>query len=125
MGGLRGRPLHPVAELCGRTTVAWKDHAKVLVDRLIIEGEDGAVEALDLHPRLTVIGGMPPAARIAFTHLLAGALHGTERGVHAEITDDTGRRLVVVRPAVGMGRVVDVDAGADVTQQYRGFDGKI
>jgi hypothetical protein len=96
----------------------------VLVERLIIEGEDG-VEAVDLHPRLTVIGGMPAPARHAFTQLLAGALHGSERGVHAEVRDEAGRRLVVMRPAVGMGRVVDVDGGADVTQQYRGYDGKI
>lgn len=96
----------------------------MLVDRLIIEGEDGA-ESVDLHPRLTVIGGMPPAARVAFTQMLAGALQGTERGVHAEIRDDNERRLVVIRPGVGTGRVVDVEAGADVTQQYRGFDGKI
>jgi hypothetical protein len=60
----------------------------VLVDRLIIEGDEG-VESVDLHPRLTVIGGMPPTARIAFAQLLAGALHGTERGVHAELTDDS------------------------------------
>jgi hypothetical protein len=48
----------------------------VLVDRLIIEAEEG-VESIDLHPRLTVIGGMPPAARMSFAQLLAGALHGT------------------------------------------------
>jgi hypothetical protein len=96
----------------------------VLVDRLIIEGEDEA-ESVDLHPRLTVIGGMPPAARMAFFQLLAGALHGTERGVHAEVTDDSGRRLVIIRPAVGMPRVVDIEAGADVTAQYRTYDGKI
>jgi hypothetical protein len=120
-----GRAPRAPAAAVAVTTVTWKDPANVLVERLIIEGEDGVVESLDLHPRLTVIGGMPPAARIAFTHLLSGALHGHERGVHAELTDDAGRRLVVVRPAVGMGRVVDIDAGADVTQQYRGFDGKI
>ena len=96
----------------------------MLVDRLIIEGEE-AVESVDLHPRLTVIGGMPPAARMAFAQLLEGALHGTERGVHAEVTDDSGRRLVVLRPGGAEGRVVDVDANADVTAQYRGFDGSI
>jgi hypothetical protein len=96
----------------------------VLVDRLIIEGQDAA-ESVDLHPRLTVIGGMPPQARLAFAHMLAGALHGTEHGVHAEVTDDSGRRLVVLRPAGGAPHIIDVDAGADVTAQYRGFDGGI
>jgi hypothetical protein len=105
--------------------VAERNHGgKVLVNRLIIEGEDGA-ESVDLHPRLTVIGGMSPPARMAFAQLLAGALHGTERGVHAEVTDDSNRRMVIIRPTVGMPRVVDVEAGADVTAQYRTYDGKI
>lgn len=96
----------------------------MLVDRLIIEGDEGA-ESIDLHPRLTVIGGMPPAARIAFTELLAGSLQGTERGVHVEIRDDAGRRLVILRPTTGMPRIVDIAGGADVTAQFRAFDGKI
>jgi hypothetical protein len=98
--------------------------AAVLVDRLIIEAEEG-VESIDLHPRLTVVAGMPPAARMAFAQALAGALHGTERGVHAEVRDESGRRLVVLRPGVGTGRVVDVDGNADVTAQFRSFDGII
>lgn len=96
----------------------------MLVDRLIVEGSDG-VETLDFHPRLTVVGGMAPDTRNAFFNLLAGALHGHVRGIHAEVTDDTGRRLVVLRPGVGQGRVVDVETSADVSMQYRSFDGKI
>lgn len=95
----------------------------MLVDRLIVEGSDG-VETLDFHPRLTVVGGMAPDTRNAFFNLLAGALHGHVRGVHAELTDDTGRRLVVVRPGVGQGRVVDVETSADVSMKYHSFDGK-
>lgn len=101
-----------------------KPGVRVLVERLIVEGSEG-VETLDLHPRLTVVGGMPPEARNAFFNLLQGALHGNVRGVHAEIRDDAGRRLVVLRPGVGQGRVVDIKTSADVSLEFRSFDGKI
>jgi hypothetical protein len=68
---------------------------------------------------------MPPDARAAFGSLLAGALHGTVRGVHAEVIDDTGRRLVVLRPSSGPHRVIDVATATDVTSQHRGFDGRV
>jgi hypothetical protein len=100
------------------------DRPLVLVERLIVEG-DGDAASVDFHPRLTVLGGMPADARAAFGSLLAGALHGTVRGVHAEVVDDTGRRLVVLRPASGPHRVVDVATSADVTGQHRGFDGRV
>jgi hypothetical protein len=100
------------------------DRPLVLVERLIVEG-DGDAASVDFHPRLTVLGGMPADARAAFGSLLAGVLHGTVRGVHAEVVDDTGRRLVVLRPASGPHRVVDVAASADVTGQHRGFDGRV
>jgi hypothetical protein len=96
----------------------------VLVERLIVEG-DGDAASVDFHPRLTVLGGMPVDARAAFGSLLAGALHGTVRGVHAEVVDDTGRKLVVLRPASGPHRVIDVATAADVTAQHRGFDGRV
>lgn len=96
----------------------------MLVERLIVEG-DGAAASVDLHPRLTVLGGMPPDARAAFGSLLAGALHGTVRGVHAEVVDDSGRKLVVLRPSSGPHRVIDVATAADVTAQHRGFDGRV
>jgi hypothetical protein len=96
----------------------------VLVERLIVEGEQSAA-SVDLHPRLTVMGGMPAHARAAFGNLLAGALHGTARGVHAEVIDDSGRRLVVLRPVAGHHRVVDVATAADVTEQYRTYDGRV
>jgi len=100
----------------------------VLVERLIVEGiVEGADSApcVDFHPRLTVMGGMPPQARFAFHDLLAGALHGVAQGVHAEVIDDAGRRLVVLRPAGGMDRVIDVGTSADVTEQFRGYDGHV
>ena len=96
----------------------------MLVERLIVEGVDSAA-SVDFHPRLTVMGGMPGDARIAFGNLLSGALHGTARGVHAEVIDDSGRRLAVLRPASGPHRIIDVATSADVTVQHRGFDGRV
>lgn len=94
------------------------------LDRLIIEGDEG-VETIDLHPRLTVIGGMPPDARQAFFTMLTGVIHGTVRGVHAEITDDNGRRLVLLRPMDGEDRVVEVQSYTDMSMQYRSPRGDI
>jgi hypothetical protein len=100
------------------------DTCPVLVERLIVEG-DGEAASVDFHPRLTVLGGMPGDARGAFGSLLSGALHGTVRGVHLEVVDDSGRRLVVLRPSSGPHRVIDVATAADVTAQHRGFDGRV
>lgn len=71
------------------------------------------------------MGGMPGDARAVFTGLMAGALHGTVRGVHAEVVDDAGRRLVVLRPVSGPDRVVDVATSTEVTNQFQGFDGHV
>ena len=100
------------------------DRPNVLVERLIVEG-DGEAASVDFHPRLTVLGGMPGDARGALGALLSGALHGTVRGVHLEVVDDSGRRLVVLRPASGQHRVIDVVTSTDVTAQHRGFDGRV
>jgi hypothetical protein len=100
------------------------DTPLVLVERLIVEGE-GSAASVDFHPRLTVMGGMPGDARAAFAGLIAGALHGTAQGVHAEVVDDAGRRLVVLRPVSGPHRVVDVNTSAEVTDQFRGYDGNV
>src|SRR5918994_1052508 len=106
-------------------SVVWgADTSLVLVERLIVEG-DGEAASVDFHPRLTVLGGMPGDARGALGSLLSGALHGTVRGVHLEVVDDSGRRLVVLRPASGPHRVIDVATSADVTAQHRGFDGRV
>ena len=79
--------------------VRGADTPDVLVERLIVEG-DGEAASVDFHPRLTVLGGMPGDARGALGSLLSGALHGTVRGVHLEVVDDSGRRLVTGSRAV-------------------------
>jgi hypothetical protein len=107
-----------------KSVLADADSPDVLVERLIVEG-DGEAASVDFHPRLTVLGGMPGDARGAIGALLSGALHGTVRGVHLEVVDDSGRRLVVMRPASGPHRVIDVVTSTDVTAQHRGFDGRV
>ena len=107
-----------------KSLVGGADSPDVLVERLIVEG-DGEAASVDFHPRLTVLGGMPGDARGAIGALLSGALHGTVRGVHLEVVDDSGRRLVVLRPASGPHRVIDVVTSTDVTAQHRGFDGRV
>ena len=107
-----------------KSLVGGADSPDVLVERLIVEG-DGEAASVDFHPRLTVLGGMPGDARGAIGALLSGALHGTVRGVHLEVVDDSGRRLVVMRPASGPHRVIDVVTSTDVTAQHRGFDGRV
>ncbi len=107
-----------------KSLLGGADSPDVLVERLIVEG-DGEAASVDFHPRLTVLGGMPGDARGAIGALLSGALHGTVRGVHLEVVDDSGRRLVVLRPASGPHRVIDVVTSTDVTAQHRGFDGRV
>ena len=107
-----------------KSLLGGADSPDVLVERLIVEG-DGEAASVDFHPRLTVLGGMPGDARGAIGALLSGALHGTVRGVHLEVVDDSGRRLVVLRPASGPHRVIDVVTATDVTAQHRGFDGRV
>lgn len=107
-----------------KSATARADGFDVLVERLIIEG-DGDAASVDLHPRLTVLAGMPEDARSALSALLAGALHGTVSGVHLEVVDDAGRRLAVLRPAAGDHRVIDVATATDVTAQHCGFDGRV
>lgn len=80
--------------------------------------------AADLHPRLTVIGGLDPATREALAGEVIDALGGARPGVHLEL-ESAGRSLAVFRPLGGQHRVVDTDSVADVTAQFIGPDGEI
>ncbi|HEX5365828.1 MAG TPA: hypothetical protein VFW63_04065 [Acidimicrobiales bacterium] len=68
---------------------------------------------------------MPADARAALAALLSGGLHGTVHGVHLEVVDDAGRRLVVMRPASGPDRVIDVASSTDVTAHHQSLDGRV
>lgn len=98
------------------------DHVRF--ERLVIEG-GGDTFTLDLHPRLTVIAGVGRVERDALVGELLGALASARSGVHVEALEDSGRRLAVVRPAGGRGRVVDVDRATDVTAEFVDERGRI
>jgi len=78
----------------------------------------------DLHPQLTVIGGLEPAGREALVGELLDAFAGARPGVHLEVRIG-GRDLAVFRPATGRHRVIDTASVADVTASHLGPDGEI
>ena len=92
--------------------------------RLVIEAEPASV-SLALHPRLTVIAGVAARVRSVLADELIGGLGSDRSGVHLELADDAGRHLAVFRPSGGTPRVVDVGAGEDVSDEFRGGDGHI
>ena len=92
--------------------------------RLVIEEGDQSV-SLVLHPRLTVVAGLDQAARKGLVAELIGGLGSTRRGVNLELRDDHGRQLAVLRPAEGGHKVVDIGARADVSDEFRGPDGRL
>lgn len=93
------------------------------LERLVIDS-GGHTFAADFHPKLTVIGGLGPAARTALAGELIDSLAGAKPGVHLEL-ETSGRSLTVFRPAGSRHRVIDTDSVADVTDDYLGSDGSI
>jgi len=96
----------------------------VRVDRLVLEAAGRSV-ALDLHPRLTVVTGVGGVEREGLISEFVGALGARRSGVHVELTWDDGTPLAVFRPNGAEHRVVDIDRGVDVSDDFRGPDGDI
>ncbi len=94
------------------------------ITRLAIE-EGAATFSLRFHPRLTVVAGVEAGVRKALVAELIGGLGSTRTGVNLEVTDDRGRRLAILRPAGGGHRVIDLGSGTDVSEEFRGPDGRI
>ena len=92
--------------------------------RLVIEAGKESV-SLGLHPRLTVIAGVDDDVRSELCDALIGALGSQRSGVHLELVEDGGRQLAVFRPTNGSHRVVDVAAGADVSEEFRSPESRI
>lgn len=92
--------------------------------RLVIE--DGPTTfSLSFHPRLTVVAGVESGARKGLVAELIGGLGSTRTGVNLELADDRGRRLAVLRPAGSAHRVIDLTSGTDVSEEFRGSDGRL
>jgi len=95
----------------------------VRYQRLILEAGSNAV-TVRFHPRLTVIAGVGRQERDLLVTEVLGALAGGRPGAHLELVDDGGRRLAMIRPANGgADRVLEVDTGDDVTQDFAGRGG--
>lgn len=92
--------------------------------RLVIEAGRNTV-SLTLHPALTVVASGDERVRTGLTQELIGALSSTRSGVHLELADDSGRHLAVFRPTAGAHRVIEVDDGADISDEFRASDGRI
>ncbi|CAN5729628.1 hypothetical protein BH10ACT1_BH10ACT1_25020 [soil metagenome] len=92
--------------------------------RLVIEADQSTV-SLALHPRLTVVAGVDGRVRSGLVDELIGGLGSTRSGVHLELVDDSGRHLAVFRPTGGSHRVIEVDDGTDVSDEFRAADGRI
>jgi hypothetical protein len=86
-------------------------------ERLVIEsGAD--MFSLDLHRQMTVIAGVGRPERDGLITELIGGLGRGRSGVHLEIASDEGTRYAIFRPAGARHRVVDIEAAADVTDQF-------
>jgi hypothetical protein len=95
----------------------------VRYQRLILEAGSNAV-TLRFHPRLTVIAGLGRPERDQLLTEVLGSLGGGRGGAHMELVDDYGRRLALIRPANGgADRVLEVDSGDDVTDEFVGESG--
>jgi hypothetical protein len=56
---------------------------------------------------------------------LLGSLGGGRGGAHLEISEDSGRRLAVMRPESGRDRVIEIETGQDVTSEFENVHGVV
>jgi hypothetical protein len=96
----------------------------VRYERLVVEAGDNTF-TLDLHPGLTVVGGVGHMERDGLLAELCGALGHGRAGVHLEITSDSGSRFAIFRPHGARHRVIDVDEAVDVTAEFSDDAGNI
>ncbi|MPY92361.1 MAG: hypothetical protein GEV08_04610 [Acidimicrobiia bacterium] len=89
------------------------------LQRLVIEDTDSTL-AVDFHPALTVASHENPAVRHRFMNGLIQGLGPARDGLHLEFTDTAARHLAVFRPYGARHQVVDIDAAADLTEEFAG-----
>ena len=92
--------------------------------RLILEAGPNAV-TVRFHPRLTVVAGVGQLERESLVGELLGSLGGGRGGAHLELSEDSGRRLAVMRPESGRDRVVDIETGQDVSGEFENVHGVV
>ncbi len=94
------------------------------IQRLVVE-ESESVLTVDFHSGLTVCFHENPVVRHRYLTDVLESLGPAQAGVHLELLDSRGHHLAVFRPRGGQQRVIDIDAGADVTARFCDKDGRI
>jgi hypothetical protein len=74
---------------------------------------------------LTVVAGVGRLERESLVGELLGSLGGGRGGAHLEISEDSGRRLAVMRPESGRDRVIEIETGQDVTSEFENVHGVV
>ena len=93
------------------------------LSRLIIEGNQNRV-SLTLHPKLTVVAGVPGPVRAHLVDEILGGFTSARSGVHLEMVNGSGRRITVVRPTDAPHRVTAPDEKIDLTEDFRDSAGR-
>ena len=94
------------------------------IQRLVVEESESAL-TVDFHSGLTVCFHENPVVRHRYLTDVLESLGPARAGVHLELVDTRRRHLAVFRPRGGQQRVIDIDAGADVTARFCDEDGRI
>lgn len=124
MGGHDPVQISPMTANHSSSTSGSSEERRVRLERLVIEADQNTF-ALDLHPRLTVIGGVGRLEREGLVNELVGALAGGRQGVHLELQADNGSRFAVFRPSGSRHRIVEIDTRTDVTEQFADDQGMV
>jgi len=95
----------------------------VRLSRLIIEGNQNRV-SLTLHPKLTMVAGVPGPVRAHLVDEILGGFTSARSGVHLEMVNGSGRRITVVRPTDAPHRVTAPDEKIDLTEDFRDSAGR-
>lgn len=93
-------------------------------ERLVIEAGSETF-SLDLHARLTVVGGVGRLERDGLISEMVSALGAGRSGVHLELVADGGGRYTIFRPVGARHRVIDVDNEEDVTELFLNEHGAV
>lgn len=94
------------------------------LERISLELGDRQL-AFDVHPRLTVLTGVPADKRPRLATELLRSLGHAGAGNHAEVVLDSGSHVAIFRPVGVAPMVVDIDTATDLTAQHRLPSGEV